>query len=51
MVHDTCDISPYSAGINFIRQNLASVCRRQILTNKVDAHIVRITIVMLAVYP
>ena len=40
-------VNPYNAGIDFRRQNLTSVdesdvCRRQILTSKVDPRAVRV---------
>ena len=47
-------INPYSAGIDFSRQNLTSVdvsCRRQILTTKVDPRAARAKIFIMAVDP
>ena len=48
--------NPYSAGIDFSRQNLTSVdesdvCRRQIVTTKVDPRTVRVNIFIMAVDP
>ena len=47
-------IIPYSAGINFRRQNPSvesDVCRRQILTSKVDPRTVRVKLFIMAVDP
>ena len=43
------ETNPYSAGIDFIRQNLTLICRRQILPPKVDPRTVRIKIFLMAV--
>ena len=47
--------SPYSTGIDFKRQNLtiltSKVCRRQILTSKVDPRTVRVNKFLMAVDP
>ena len=42
-------IDPFSAGTNFIRQNLTSVDGRQILTTKVDPRTVRVNIFLLTI--
>ena len=45
-------VNPYSAGIDFRRQNMTYVlCRRQILTSKIDPRAVKVKIFIMSADP
>ena len=48
-LYKKAELKPYSAGIDFSRQNLTSTDRRQILTTKVNPRAVRVKIFIMVV--